>query len=83
MCLKAFGFNVKKKDIIDLRREYDQKQTGRIDFIDFSDISTVNPSLRCHCSCSDYINVSHFFCFSFIIAKFVIFSLFAFVSALL
>lgn len=46
VCLKAFGFNVKKKDINDLRREYDQKQTGRIDFIDFSDILTRKISER-------------------------------------
>lgn len=29
---------MKKKDMLEFRREYDQKQIGKIDFIDFSDI---------------------------------------------
>lgn len=38
VCLRAFGFDVKKKDMIELRREFDQRQTGKIDFVDFSEI---------------------------------------------
>ncbi|CAG9333219.1 unnamed protein product [Blepharisma stoltei] len=40
VAMRALGFDVKKLEVIDLMRQYDKENSGRIDYQDFLDIMT-------------------------------------------
>ena len=42
MTLEALGFELSKKDILKLMKEYDPSETGKIEYTDFVDLSIVN-----------------------------------------
>jgi len=37
--LRALGFEVRKSEVVQLAREYDREETGRVGFEDFAEIS--------------------------------------------
>jgi centrin-3 len=37
--LRALGFDVKKSEVVQMARDYDREESGRIGFEDFADIS--------------------------------------------
>lgn len=38
--MRALGFDVKKQEVLRLMKEYDRKETGRIDFQSFQEVMT-------------------------------------------
>mmetsp|Transcript_759 Transcript_759/g.84 ORF Transcript_759/g.84 Transcript_759/m.84 type:complete len:87 (+) Transcript_759:193-453(+) len=38
--MRALGFDVRKAEVLNLIKEYDRDETGRVDFADFADIMT-------------------------------------------
>ena len=41
VCMRALGFDVKKKEVLDLMREYDRDGQGQIEYQDFQEIMTM------------------------------------------
>jgi len=37
--MRALGFEAKKSDVLQILKDYDRQNTGRIGFTDFSDVS--------------------------------------------
>lgn len=40
--LKALGFDIPKKEVVELIKEYDVEEIGRIEYLDFVEISKIN-----------------------------------------
>lgn len=40
--LKALGFDIPKKEVVELIKEYDVEEIGRIEYLDFVEISKLN-----------------------------------------
>ena len=43
--MRALGFEAKKSDVLQILKDYDRQNTGRIGFTDFSDISKLSEVL--------------------------------------
>ena len=40
VAMRALGFDVKKKEVLDLMHEYDRDRSGAIEYLDFQEIMT-------------------------------------------